>query len=257
MVFSLPAVPDVIIGGAPRSGTTFLCEMLSKHPHLFIPRPFAPEPKVCLVPDSHGTRGLLARYERLFASAPDGAIRIEKTANYFENSEARTRIADLLPDVKLIFLLREPVARAYSNWSWSRKNGLETLTFAEAILLEGKRISPFGPDREHVRPFDYMLRGRYGTFAERWINVFGRERIAFMLFEDALLKPEAFASRVQLFIGVEPISWDLLRTGRINATEPDANGLDPGLEHELRERIAPEVLRFSSITGLDVSTWGY
>ena len=255
---SLPrAVPDVIIGGAPRSGTTFLCEVLARHPRVFIPRPFAPEPKVCLTPATAGKAGLLARYDLIFGTAPAGAVRIEKTANYFENSAARNRIADLLPDVKLIFILREPVARAYSNWAWSRQNGLEPLSFAEAILQEGRRVSPFSPEREHVRPFDYMIRGQYGTFAEAWIKDFGRERIAFVLFEDALLNPEVFASRVQLFVGVEPLSWDALRTGKINATEPDTIGLDRGLERALRERIAPEVLSFSRATGIDVSAWGY
>lgn len=250
-------VPDVIIGGAPRSGTTFLCEVLSKHLDIFIPRPFAPEPKVCLTAHPGGAAGLLSRYRDIYASAPPDAVWIEKTTNYFENDDARQRIAALLPDVKLIFLLREPVERAYSNWLWSRKNGLETLSFEEAIRLEGKRPSPFGPERAYVRPFDYMTRGRYGSLAESWIADFGRDRIAFYLFEYARDAAESFILDVQRFVGVVPLPWQKLLTGKVNATEPDPAGLDPDLRLSLRERLAPEVQHFAEVTGLDVSPWGY
>lgn len=228
-----------------------------KHPGIFIPRPLAPEPKVCLTPHAEGNVGLLERYEGFFRPAPHDQVRVEKTTNYFENHEARERIAGLLPDVKLIFLLREPVARAYSNWLWSRKNRIETLPFAEAISLEGSRPSPFSPERPHVRPFDYQKRGRYGALAEAWLGSFGRDQIAFYLFEDARDAPRQFVEEVQRFIGVDPWPWDRLRTGVINATEPDQVGLDPKLEARLRERFAPEVAKLAKLTGLDVSPWGY
>lgn len=250
-------VPNVIIGGAPRSGTTFLCEALSKHPNVFIPRPFIPEPKVCLTAHPDGTAGLLSRYRGYYEAAPPRAVRVEKTANYFENDEARTRIVGLLPEVKLIFLLREPVARAYSNWLWSRKNGLETLSFAEAIQLEGKRASPFPPERSHVRPFDYMARGRYGTLAEAWLNDFGRERVAFYLFERARDRPADFIADIQRFVGVVPRSWEELHADKINSTDSEIDTLDPKVALALRERFVPEVRRFAEITGFDVSPWGY
>src|SRR5262249_8045140 len=150
-----------------------------------------------------------------------GAVRVEKTTNYFENAAARQRIAALLPQVRLVFILREPVARAYSNWLWSRKNGLETLSFGEAVAQEGRRASPCPPERDYVRPFDYLVRGRYGTLAEAWIAEFSRERIGFFLFEQARDRPADFVAEIQRFLGVEPLSWEALRTGKINATKPD------------------------------------
>jgi len=250
-------VPDIIIGGAPRSGTTFLCELLGKHPHVFLARPIAPEPKVCLTPHPDGNAGLLARYATFFATAPANSVRIEKTANYLENDEGRDRLAGLMLDTRFVFILREPVARAYSNWLWSRKNGLETLPFPDAIALEGKRISPLPPERASARPFDYMLRGRYGTLVQPWIEAFGRDRIAFYLFEHAIAEPESFVNELQTFIGVEPLPWSMLETGRVNETEDDPVGLDPTLKKQLRERARPEVERFAAITGIDVSVWGY
>jgi Sulfotransferase domain len=257
VAISRPAVPDVIIGGAPRSGTTFLCHLLLKHPDVYVAQPIAPEPKVCLTPHPQGNPGLLERYAQFFANTPVGKLRVEKTTNYFENEAARERLAGLLDDVRFVFILREPVARAYSNWLWSRKNGLETLSFEEAIRLEGNRPSPFPPEREHVRPFDYMIRGRYGTFAENWLKSFGNHRVGFFLFEHALEEPEAFVARFQAYLEIEPLPWSILRTGKINATEPDPAGLDPALAKKLRAYIAPEVDRFAQVTGLDVSVWGY
>jgi hypothetical protein len=250
-------LPNVVIGGAPRSGTTYLCELLDKHPDVHVARPFIPEPKVCLTPAPDGDAGFRERYAALFASAPGRAVLVEKTSYYLENNEARGRLTRLLPEARFVFILREPVSRAYSNWLWSRKNGLETLPFEQAIELEGRRPSPLPPEQSYVRPFDYMTRGRYGTLAETWIGAVGRDRVAFYVFESVLDGPEDFVSDLQRFVGVKPLPWSKLATSRVNANEPDAAGLDPALAEILRKRIAPEIRRFTRVTGVDVSVWAY
>jgi hypothetical protein len=55
MTASTP-LPDIVIGGAPRSGTTFLCELLAKHPQIHVAQPFIPEPKICMVEPADGGR---------------------------------------------------------------------------------------------------------------------------------------------------------------------------------------------------------
>jgi hypothetical protein len=252
-----PHVPDVVIGGAPRSGTTFLCELLAKHPDVYVARPFIPEPKVCLTPHPAGDAGILARYAPFFTAAPDMAVRVEKTSYYLENEHARERLVRLLPNAKFVFILREPVARAYSNWRWSRRNGLESLPFREAVEQEGRRSQPFPADREYVRPFDYMLRGRYGTLAEAWLNAVGRKRLAFYVMESALSSPERFVAELQRFVDVKPVPWDRLATGKINSNDVAGESIDPGHLIELRDRIRPEIRRFAEVTGVDVSVWGY
>jgi hypothetical protein len=252
-----PARPDVVIGGAPRSGTTFLCELLDKHPDVHVARPFIPEPKVCLTPHPDGDPGILGRYLSFFDSAPDSALRVEKTSYYFENAAARERLARLLPGVRYIFILREPVARAYSNWRWSSRNGIETLPFADAIAREGQRPSPFPPEMEYVRPFDYMTRGRYGTLAEAWLRAVGVERVAFYLLEDVVRSPESFVERLQRFIGVRALPWADLFTAPINPNAPGGEGLDASVEARLRRDSRAEVERFAAVTGIDVSVWGY
>jgi len=250
-------VPDLVIGGAPRSGTTFLAEILDKHPQIFVARPIAPEPKVCLRDHPEGMAGYLAEYARYFTGAPANALRVEKTTNYFENEAAVGRLAAVLPQARFLFILREPVARAYSNWRWSTMNKLETLSFAEAVELEGQRPNPFGKEREAARPFDYMSRSRYGTLAARWYALFDHKRIRFVVFEDLIQDPEYVLSDLQAWLGVEPLSWAALRMGRVNPAPEDASGLDPALRQRLRTEIQAEVAEFGRISGLNVTAWGY
>ena len=212
-------VPDVVIGGAPRSGTTFLCEVLAKHPDICVAAPFIPEPKVCMTEHPAGDAGILERYAALFGRASPSAVKIEKTSYYLENEVARRRLVRLLPRARYVFIVREPVARAYSNWNWSTKNGLETLPFKEAIRLEGKRPSPLPPERDYARPFDYMTRGRYGSMAEAWLRAVSRDRVAFWIFEDIVSAPEVFIPEIMKFIGVEPLPFDRMWTEPTNAAE--------------------------------------
>jgi hypothetical protein len=230
---------------------------LAKHPAAFVAQPIIPEPKVCLTAHPDGIAGLRARYAALFDSAPPESIRIEKTSNYFENAEARERLAAVLPTAKFIFILREPVARAYSNWQWSKKNGLETLNFAEAIECEGRRPDPLAPERAYARPFDYMSRGRYATFARAWIDAVGRDRIAFFLFENVVRDPDTELRAVQRFAGLPDLPWARIQTEQVNATQPMPATLPPGLLRHLRAIAEPEVDTFAALTGLDVSAWNY
>jgi len=250
-------VPDVIIGGAPRSATTFLCELLAKHPSIYVARPFIPEPKVCMTPPPDGDAGLLQRYAGFFSSAPPQAVRIEKTSYYLENADARERLVRILPDAKFIFILREPVERAYSNWIRSRLNGLETLSFEKAVQLERGRESPLPPHQNYARPFDYLSRGRYGTLIEPWIRVVGRERLAIYILEAAVAAPDRFVADLQRFVGVDTMPWSSLMTGKINAIERGSDNLSSKTAAALREKMRHEVERLAEIANVDVAIWGY
>ena len=256
MRVSRPALPHLIIGGAPRSGTTFLCEMLAKHPDVFVARPIIPEPKVLFADPSEGDVGVLARYGAAFAGAPDGSVCVEKSSNYFENEMARFRFGRLLPQTRMLFILREPIARAYSNWRWSRKNGLETLSFSDALSCEGRRPDPFDGTRPHARPFDYLARSRYGSLALPWVELVGRDRLRFVTLEDALEDPERFVDEVQAFIGVRSLPWSALATGAVNCTE-QTEALSSELVVKLRRQLQPEMKLLERCAGVNVSRWGY
>ena len=122
-------LPDLILVGAPKCGTTSLHAMLALHPDVFIPEYevfFFDVDDVMIHPDFffhrsgssfHDYEGefeeYLAWYRSLFTSAEPGQIIGEDTTTYLCSHYAPTRIAELLPDVKLIALLRDPVDRAY------------------------------------------------------------------------------------------------------------------------------------------------
>jgi len=251
-----PLLPDFLIGGAPRSGTTFLCHALDRHPGIYLAKPYIPEPKVFIGP-AQSAEKYRQRYAAMFAPAQGQRVLGEKSTYYLENEEACARIRAHLPGVKVLFLVREPVARAYSNYLWSRKNGLETLSFEEAIERGPNRPSPLPPDKSYARPFDYLERGDYGRFAERWFAALGRERVAFFLYEDIDRQPEQLLEEIQRFLGVEPLPFSVLDPGVVNSAGDQGPPLSLSTEIRLRERMAPLVRHFAAVTGLDVTVWRY
>jgi hypothetical protein len=251
-----PTRPTFIIGGAPRAGTNFLCHALDRHPDVYMAKPYMPEPKVFMDAEKPASV-YAARYAALFAAAGGQRALGEKTTYYLENETALRLIQRHVPDVRMLFVVREPVGRAFSNYLWTKKNGLETLPFDEAVRLEGKRTSPLPPDREYARPYDYLPRGRYDVFAERWLAALGPERVRFLLYEDLVSKPEPVLAGIQEFIGVRHVALGADDLGVINSAKEMGPPLDPALERALRERMAPSVRRFAALTGLDVGPWGY
>jgi hypothetical protein len=245
-------LPTFIIGGAPRSGTTYLAQALDRHPDVYLAKPFIPEPKVFFGPERTVVE-YRAAYERLLAGAGRESALGEKTSNYLENDEACRRIAATLPKTRMVFVVREPVARAYSNYLWSRKNGLETLSFEEAIARENQRPSPLPPENTHARPFDYQRRGEYGRFARRYYDALGRERVGFFLFEELT----QLLGDVQRFVGVDLLPFERLDVGPVNAARDEGPPIDPSTESALREKMTPWVRDFAAVTGLDVTVWGY
>lgn len=251
-----PCLPDFMIGGAPRAGTTFVCHLLDRHPAVHVAKPYVPEVKVFMGAEAAAAE-YQARYAALFAEARPGQRLGEKTSYYLENEDALDRIRRIVPEVRMIFLVREPAARAYSNYLWTRKNGLEPLSFAEAIRLDGARPSPLPPERAYARPYDYLRRGEYDVFARRWLDALGPARVAFYLYEELIGRPERVVPTMQRFIGVEPRPLDDASIGIINSAREMGPPLDPALALILKRRFSDSVHRFAALTGLDVSCWGY
>jgi hypothetical protein len=252
-----PLVPHFLIGGAPRSGTTVLAEQLDRHPQIRMARPLIPEPKVFMT-DAGSPDAFRERYRAFFGPEDRDLIRGEKTSYYLESDAARAWIGATLPDVRIAFAVREPLERARSNWRWSRQNGLETLSFADAIEQEAGRPSPLPAERSYAKPFAYLERADYGDFARRWYDTLGRERVAFFLFEE-LVGPDGgeVVRRMLEFVGAEPCDLGPMPTAIGNETDAAADQLDPEMGTRLRERLRPLVEDFASETGLDVGRWGY
>ena len=247
-------LPDFIIGGAPRAGTTWLYELLDRHPDVHMAKPLKPEPKFFLRDDEYA-KGLEYYSTRWFADAPSSKIAGEKSTDYLESAAAANRIARDVPHVKLIFLLREPVSRAYSNYLWSKMNGLETEDFATALRIEDQRERAL-PDRlKFTRPFSYFSRGVYADLLEPYFNRFMEHQLFIARYEDIADRPCEVAEAVQAFIGVTPRPSDTDGLGIVNPSQGDSSGLAEDVRRELERRYDEPNRRLSKLLGPSFPMW--
>src|SRR5258706_6328567 len=194
-------LPDFLIGGAPRAGTTWLYRLLDRHPGVYMARPATPEPKFFPVGGLY-QKGVDFYSRTWFADVGGGRLAGEKSTDYPVSAVAAARIARDLPSVKLVFVLRNPVDRAYSNYLWSRMNGLEVETFETALALEEQREREL-PDRlRFTRPFSYFSRGLYADLLQPYLDRFPSDQRLILKFEDLVAAPERLATRLHGFLGV-------------------------------------------------------
>jgi hypothetical protein len=204
------ALPDFLIAGVPKAGTTALHAALSRHPGLYLSP--VKEPKFFLTDGPPPTRGgpgdaltyrehvwQRDRYEALFDAAPPGALRGEATPLYLHDPAAMNRIRDLVPAVRLIVVIRDPVERAHSNWTHLWSAGLEPEgDFVRACDLEPKRVAAGWASFWH-----YAGLGRYGEQLDRAYRLFPREQVLVLRYRALIDDPAAALDRICAFLGVE------------------------------------------------------
>ncbi|GAB3652810.1 hypothetical protein GCM10027589_10570 [Actinocorallia lasiicapitis] len=203
-------LPDFLVIGAPKAGTTALHSALARHPALHLSP--VKEPKFFLTDGPPPTRGgpgdvqtyrehvwRREDYEALFDAAPEGALKGESTPFYLHDLDAQRRIRALIPDVRLIVVLRDPVERAHSNWTHLWSAGLEPVDdIVEACRLEEERKADGWSAFWH-----YLDLGRYGEQLEHLYTLFSREQVLVFRYWDLLYEPAATLDRVFAFLGVE------------------------------------------------------
>jgi hypothetical protein len=204
------ALPDFLVIGVPKAGTTALHAALARHPGLFMSP--VKEPKFFLTDGPPPTRGgpgdaetyrehvwRRADYEALFDGAPPGALRGESTPLYLYDPAAQRRVRDTVPGAKLIISLRDPVERAHSNWTHLWSAGLEPISdVIEACAAEPHRAvggwAPF---------WHYVGLGRYGEQLKRLFALFPREQVLLFRYRDLVDRPADTLDRICAFLGVE------------------------------------------------------
>jgi hypothetical protein len=227
-------LPDFIIGGAPRAGTTWLYDLLARHPQVYMAQPVRPEPKFFLLDELY--KEGLGYYARWFAGAAADQLAGEKSTNYLESPTAATRIRDSLPQVKLVFILRNPVDRAYNNYLWTRMNKLETEDFETALTLESARERELAPSLRYARPFSYFSRGLYADLLQPYFELFPRPQLHIMRFEDILEDPVGLATSLAEFLGVEARPDDAAAAATVAVNT--AEGEDTPMPADSRRRLA-------------------
>ncbi len=246
--------PTFIIAGAPRSGTTWLYQLLDRHPDVYMAKPARPEPKFFLVDEMYA-RGIRHYVDTWFAGAESYPASGEKSTNYLESVTAAQRIHHDLPDVKLVFILREPAERAYSNWAWSRMNGMETEDFDTAIAMEEERERQLPPTLRYARPHAYVSRGLYAAMLRPYFALFPRDHVLCLKFDAIIHKPGELASRLHRFIGVTPRPDDAQGLDVVNPSENRGDSMPDAVRDRLRERYGEPGRQLAQLLGPEFATW--
>ncbi|MFQ5508349.1 MAG: sulfotransferase [Leptospirillia bacterium] len=244
------------IVGAQRCGTTFLYRLLAGHPEIEMAEPVRPEPKFFL-DDERYEKGLDDYEQRFFSGKPGAWLKGEKSTSYLESDIAAKRISEAFPDARIIVLLRDPVARAVSNWRFSVQHGVETLSMAEAFMQEEKRREDYDRSRFSVSPYAYLARGCYVDYIATFERYFPRRQIGVFLFEELTSDPAA-AAAVFTFLGVDSTAVSGVSDGPVNASdEPeDASGSpNPDLVRYLADYFAAPNARLAAWLGRPLDAW--
>lgn len=194
-----PVWPTFVIAGVQKCGTTSLFQALARHPHVVRARK-----KEMHFFDQNWSRGVdwyLAQFPEL---APD-QITGESTPAYSYGPRARRRMIRTLPQARIIMVLRDPVARAYSHYWHSRRNQEDLPTFEQAIDAEPARLATGNPLLR--RRFSYLERGRYVRHLRPLRKAYG-EALLVTTLEALNAAPEAELARVMAHVGLDPAELD-------------------------------------------------
>lgn len=244
--YPLRLLPDFLIIGTQRGGTTSLYNYLVEHPGIGA----ASIKEIHFFDTPHYKQGL-AWYRGHFPSAlqryyvehnrKHRFITGEASPYYLFHRHTPQRVARLLPQIKLIVMLRNPVDRAYSHYYHEVAGGHENIaSFEEAIASEEERLAgedekmrtnPYYASYNHRR-FAYLSRGKYIDQLQSWMELFSREQFLILKSEDFYANPAAVYQQTLNFLGLpdsEPGGRQDFQ--RYNDTKP------PGMAIETRQRL--------------------
>jgi hypothetical protein len=255
-------LPDFLIIGTKRGGTTSLWNYLIRHP--LVPRLFP----AWNTKTSHYFEENFHRGERWYRShfpterrraalerRHGGPTRVGEAAPlYLFHPLAARRVGDLLPRVRLIVLLRDPVERAYSHWKERRTEGREPLGFAEALAAEPARtagererlIADPGYFSEAYDWHSYRARGRYLEHLTPWLDRFDPGQLLVVPSESLYREPARAYGRVLEFLGLP--RHDLGRYEVYN--DRRSAPMDPAVRAELTAHYHPHNLALSERLGI-------
>ena len=207
-------MPDFLVIGAAKAGTTSLYFYLRQHPQIYMPSlkephffAFGEEGKR---PDFRGPGDDLGinsfavtdldRYLELFQKAGEHVVAGEASTQYLYSNVAPVRIKHYVPNVKLIAVLRNPVERAFSAFLHQRREGREPFEdFRKALEAEEERIK-----KKWDWLWHYKSGGFYAEQLERYFMLFEKEQMRIYLYEDLKSNPLGVVQDIFAFLGVDP-----------------------------------------------------
>lgn len=195
---------EFLVIGAQKAGTTTLWKLMRDHPEVWLPdakeAPFFSHTEVF-------AQGLESYLRRLDAPRGEGVLRGTVTPHYMQGwhdastSTVAERIARTLPRVRLIALLREPIARARSQHAMALARGRELRdadrALSESLRPQALRLGRSSPDEANT----YVVQGEYGRVLQEYLRFFGRAALHVELSETLSRDPRGVMRRVLRFIG--------------------------------------------------------
>ena len=243
----LRMLPDFLVVGAQRSGTTSMFKTLAQHPQ--VAKPFLR--KGVHFFDKNYDEGLdwyrghfpVHATSRLRRPGRARPLTGESSPYYMFHPLAGERLARDLPGVRLLVLLRDPVERAYSGHAHELARGYETESFERALELESERIAGArermvaepGHDSAHWQHHAYATRGQYVDQLVALERLVGRERLLVVDSEQFFTRPQEVFPEVLRFLGLPPHPGTVFEQHNARARSP----LPAGLRTRLEEHFAP------------------
>jgi len=261
----LRPLPDFLIVGTKRGGTTSLWNYLLTHPQVVPMLPAAENLKSPHYFYWHYDRGegwyrghfpTRRRRQRIERGLGLPTVTGEASPYYLYSPHVPRRVAEAMPHVKVVAMLRNPVTRAYSHY-WERVNeGAEPLSFAQALAAEPRRLAgemeriqaePLYYSRAHDW-HTYRDRGIYRPQVERWYAHLPEDQVLLIRSEDFYAEPQKMFDVVTDFLGLERVTLE--RAERMNSHAPD-DGIPPEVYEELADFYRPYNAALAELVGRD------
>jgi hypothetical protein len=254
-------LPDFLVIGAMKAGTTMFYEWLVTHPNVlpaavkevhFFDSHF-PEAQPWYRAHLPTARQYRRRAKRLGGRVVTG----EASPTYLFHPLAPRRVRWVVPQVKLIVLLRDPVNRAYSHYQTGIRHDWEALSFEAALDREEQRldgqIDALLMDERHHRSFpryrwSYQAMGRYAEQLEAWFAHFPREQFLFVDNKDFDRDPDAVYRRVYDFLDIPYHPLPEKKRRVVGRYDP----MDPKTRQRLEQYFAPHNRRLADLLDLEL-----
>ncbi len=207
-------LPDFLIIGCQRGGTSSLYRYLGQHPQ--IAPSLRKETEFFSARFGLGELWYKANFphtlRRRFAGfLGKKLITFEATPDYLVDPRAARRCAEILPRARIVLLLREPGERAVSHYYHNIKLGLENESLDRALELEDQRLAEDLVELKSdslspvtaFRRFSYVTRGQYAEQLERWLAVYPREQILILESEEFFREPDLVLKQILEFVGAD------------------------------------------------------
>jgi Sulfotransferase family len=280
--------PNLFLIGAAKAGTTSVYHELARHPAIYM-SPIKEPHFFSRIEPASSRKAFFphvddeGEYLALFAGATNEEVLGEASTSYLWDRRAAERIKRVVPEARILILLRDPIDRAYSQYWNDVREGIERRSFLDA-LIEEQRSGPGGWGVSSL----YIDCGRYGDQVATYLDEFG-DRVLVLFFEDLVRDEARTIADIHSFLGVGPatagtalprmnpgslprsrLGRALFASGRlrrvVRATVPrpvrrrlrgallkeaSPPPMDPAARRLLTETYRPEVARLAQLLGAD------